>query len=644
MATIRTGLALHDQMTGVLKGVYSSINMTLRAMESLSDTMDEGFDPKQIRAARAAVQQAEAAIKALPPPIEDSERKQNKLNRSFKSGGDAAGELLGIVKKVAATVGTVIGVKKIVSLSDGIVETTARLDLMNDGLQTTAELQEKIFQSAQRSKAAYQPFADSIAALGMQAKDAFSSNEEIIAFMEQVNKTFAIAGTDSTGAASTMYNLTQALATGVLRGQDLNAVMSNAQPIVQNIADYMGVPVGHIRDMAAEGLITADVVKNAMFAAAEETNAKFEGMPLTFGQIMTTMKNAALMEFEPILMKINEIANSEKFDTFVANVTAGLAAIATTALSLFDTLMTIGNFIYDNWSVIEPILWGVVGAVVAWKIAQIALNVALTANPIGVIIMAVAALVGIIIAVTKYIINLWKTNDNFAAALMRAWNNILNFFDKVPIFFARAGIGIANVFRDIRVKALQIMENMINSIIDSINDLISLLNKIPGVSIEALGHVDISSKAALEAEAKRQAGEDFILDMEKSAAKKAAEREQKVLDMLDSRAAKRAQQAEEKAVESAIPEFMAYGDLDHIEKVDEVGKINDTVDISSEDLKTMRDLAEMKSIQNFVTLQPSFNVQTGDIHENADFDILIARLDQELQEALATTAEGLYNV
>ena len=228
-----------------------------------------------------------------------------------------------------------IGVKKVVELADSMTTTRARLDLMNDGLQTTAELQDMIMASANRSRASYQSTADAVSKMGIMAKDAFGSNEELIAFSELINKQFTIAGTSAAGIDAAMLQLTQAMSSGVLRGEELNSVFEQAPTVIQTIADYLGVPIGKIREMAAEGQITSTIVKNAMLASADEINAKFEQMPMTFSQVWTIAKNAILEAFTPVLTMIGQAA----------------------------------QWIYDNWSTIAPIFWGLAAAVLGYAVA-----------------------------------------------------------------------------------------------------------------------------------------------------------------------------------------------------------------------------------------------------------------------------------
>lgn len=444
-----------------------------------------------------------------------------------------------------------------------------------------------------------------------------------------------------------MYQLSQAMAAGKLQGDEFRSIMENAPMLANAIAKFTGKSKGDLKTMSADGTITADIIKGAMFAAADDINKKFAQMPKTFGTIMTLIKNSAYQNFGPAISKMSEMLNNEKVQQNIASLGKLFGDAAVAAIGLLNAIGYVYNFVSTNWSTIEPILWGIVAAIGAWKIAQIGLNIALTANPIGVTIMLISALIGVIVYLVKWFMNAWETNDQFAAGLMRAWNSVLGFFDQVPIFFMKVGYGIINAFETARSTSLRLMQDLVNGLITHVNALIHHLNKIPGVSIEAINKVEFAVSAAAEAEAIRQAGDKAIAAMEMNAVKKATDREQKVLKMLDDRAAKRAAAATDKdnAAEIGIDFGKFAIGLDSIDKVGEVGKIKNKVDISSEDLKTMRELAEMKSIQNFVTLQPTVQV-TGDNHYSTGYDIdtVIARIERELEEGIASSARAVWNV
>lgn len=331
----------------------------------------------------------------------------------------------------------------------------------------------------------------------------------------------------------------------------------------------------------------------------------------------------------------------------------------------------VANFFIQKWPYIEPVITAIVTALGAYVVGQklaaagsVITTLALQAQTIATVGLKVAwqglntamkanviiAIVSALIALGVWLYKTWQTNDNFVAGVMRAWNWLANTLDKINIGFKRAWNGIVNAAEWMKVQTLEIVETMINALIDDINKFIDLLNKIPGVSIDAVSHVSFAAQAAADAEAVRQAGEDAVKLMEDNAAKKAAEREQRVLDMLDNRAAKRAKEEAEKEERFQAPQLPGLGpgmwdSIDNINSVGEVGKIKDKVDISSEDLKTMRELAEMKNIQNFVTLQPAFTF--GDTHIKQDgrtVEEIIANISDVMEEYMVSSARGVFNV
>ncbi|OUO34707.1 tape measure protein, partial [Flavonifractor sp. An306] len=229
------------------------------------------------------------------------------LEGSQRRTAAASSDLASTIRNLAGTYLGFQGARSMLDLSDMIASNTARLDMMNDGLQTTEELNQMIFDSAQRSRGAYADTAAFVAQLGNLAGDAFSSSAEVVAFAEQINKQMAISGTAGQQAEAAMLQLTQGLASGALRGEELNSVMENSSMIAQTIADYMGVTTGELRELASEGQVTATIVKNAMFAAAEETNAKFAEMPMTWAQQWNQMKNLAIQAVMPLLESVNQL-------------------------------------------------------------------------------------------------------------------------------------------------------------------------------------------------------------------------------------------------------------------------------------------------------------------------------------------------
>ncbi len=504
MATIRTSIQVQDAATATLNKIDSGLNKVNRGFENVNTQMSE-VPTKGLQATQKMTQsalQAEMAYKAeaqqlsiiekeaknilatkgtesieskeilaslyeqrvlvsslkadyeritqsakgTSESIRENEENQRKFKNEINSTTTSANNLWDKIKGIALTIGGLAGVKKILNLSDEMATTSARLSLIVDDKGSVEQLENKIFASAIRSRAEYQDTADMIGKLGSQAKGAFKNNDELIAFAEQLNKNFVLAGTNQQGIASAQLQITQALASGVLRGEELNAVFENATPVIQKIADYLDVPIGKIRDLAKDGKLSAQVVKNALLASADETNAAFEKMPMTWSQIWTKMKNIALKAFQPVLKKINEFANNQKvqaaFESFINVISVASQAV----LGLIEGMV----WLYGILEPFAPIILGIVAAYVAFNLisglvsialgimsametahaaaamlasgatlaetaAQWGLNSALYACPIVWIIAIIIAL----IAVLTY---LWFTNDDVAYGILYAWD------------------------------------------------------------------------------------------------------------------------------------------------------------------------------------------------------------------------------
>lgn len=377
MATIRTAIALYDGVTSPLHSIQKAMGIVLNSFESMQRASSNAVDVSAIQEAREELARAETAFDSIEQNIRDANDQQQRFNRSIRDGSSAADGLWQKMKGIAATVGGMIGLKQALGTSDQLTQTNARLNnalIKFDDGGSVEELEAKVMASAQRSRAYYMDTAAAVAKLGTNARDAFTNMDEVIAFSELVNKSFVIGGAGAQEQSAAMLQLTQAMASGVLRGEELNSIFENAPGIIQSIAKYLDVPIGQIRTMASEGQITADIVKNAMFEAADDIENKFSNMPKTWGQIWTGMKNKALSIFAPILNKLNQIANSSKFEAVSNGVIGALAAIASVATVVLDLLINGASWVVDNWSWLSPVIYGVAAALSVYYGAQLAAN------------------------------------------------------------------------------------------------------------------------------------------------------------------------------------------------------------------------------------------------------------------------------
>lgn len=387
--------------------------------------------------------------------------KFKQLATSMKESSSSGNSLVGVLGKVAAAVGSVMGVKQIIGLSDTMSQTKARLDLMNDGLQSTKELQDRIFDSAQKSRGSYQDTADLVSKLGLNAKDAFENTAQIVDFAEQVNKQFVISGASAEETKNATLQLTQALSSGVLRGDELRSIFGQAPTLIQSIANYMGVPIGRIRDMAAEGQITAETVKNALLECADETNAKFASMPLTFSQLWTNFKNRAKQAFQPVLEKINELANNGRLEEYIGKIAEAMATVS-------DVIMNVITWVLDHQDIVKAAFIGLSVAIGAMTVAMWAFNIASYANPVIWIVLAIIAVIALLVAGIVLVVEHWNEIKDAASAcwegVKSAWDNVTDFFkgiwDKIVSGATGLWNSIVSIFTTIKNFFVSIWNSM----------------------------------------------------------------------------------------------------------------------------------------------------------------------------------------
>ena len=541
MATIRTAIALYDGVTAPLQAMHKAMNIVLNSFEAMQRASGNSVDTSAIREAREELARAGAAFDSIEENIRNAGNQQDRFNRRIRDGTTAADGLWSKLKGIAATVGGLAAAKKIIGISDDLASTRARLNLIVDDGGSVDELEQKIMASAQRSRAAYFDTASAVAKLGLNAGAAFDNDmDQVIAFMEQVNKQFVIGGATAQEQSNAMIQLTQAMAAGALRGEELNSILDAAPGIARAIEQYMGVAEGSIKQYAEQGLVTAEVVKNAMFAAADETNAKFESMPKTWAQIRTSMQNKALSIFAPILTKINQIGNSERFTQVTDGIINGLAGIASVATWVLDLLIGGAALVVDNWSWLAPIVGGVAtaflvlnGAMLAYKTvtgivnaletvkaarlamttvatgaqttatfaqtaAQYGLNAALMACPLTWIIILIIALVALfyaaVAAVNKFAGTSVSATGLICGAFMAAlafignifvalWNLVVDVFVMIYNLVATVANFIGNVFNDPVGAVARLFFDLADTVLSVLQALASAIDTIFGSNL-----------------------------------------------------------------------------------------------------------------------------------------------------------------
>ena len=717
MGSISASIQLYDKMSAPLQNIMGALNMTIASMYDMQEAMSTGMDTSSLDAARDSINQADAAMRQLAedtannaPNINENRNAQDNFNRSLQSGKNSADDLMNAVKGVVGAYLTIESVKGVLNASDELVTTTARLDMMNDGLQTTDELVKMVYASAQNARGEFGAMADVVARFGNNAGDAFGSTEEVVAFANLIQKQMTIAGASTQEASNAMLQLSQALGSGVLRGDELNSIFEQAPNLIQSIADYLDVPIGKIREMAQEGQLSADVVKAAIFASADEINAKFDQMPMTWGQVWTSMQNSALMAFQPVLNKINELSNNEQFMVFVENATGMMATLATYILSFFETMGSIATFVSENWSVIAPLVYGVVAALAAYLViatiintinavmaaiegvkaaaqmmatgatlaetaAQYGLNAALAACPITWIIAAIIALIAVIFAVCQQIANMTGVANSGFGVICGGVNVVIQFFKNLGLTVANIALGIGNAIAALASNMMTAFHNaicnvqswfynLLSTALTVIEGICAALNKLPfvefdysGISSAADDYASKAAEAAGNKEDYKSIGDAFnegmstfdtfqdgwAADAFNAGASWGDGVADKVSGMFSMDNIDLTGGVDTSMLSNDFANNAAQTAANTADTADSAGRIADSVDISKENLKYLRDIAETEAINRFTTAEIEVTMNNNNtVSSDMDIDEMVDHLSAGVLEAMEQAADGVH--
>lgn len=686
-------MVLNDGISGVLRKINTALNTTLNAFEQVQRASGRAVDTAQIQAARAALVQANNEVDQMADAYRRAAEQEEVLNRGLRNGNSAASGMLGTVKNIVATLAAGAGLKALTGLSDKLTSTTARLSFIVDDGGSVDALEQKIMASAQRSRSYYMDTASAIASMGSNARRAFGNNDELIGFMELINKSFVIGGASAEGQSAAMLQLTQAMAAGALRGEELNSILENAPSIARAIESYMGIAEGSIKQYAEEGLVTAEVVKNAMFASADEINAKFESMPMTWAQIATKMQNTALAAFDPVLTRLNQVANSAQFNTVINGAINGLAMLATVATGVLDLLINGASFVVENWSWISPIVYGLVAAFIAYNAAalmmstgatfaataaQYGLNAALLACPITWIVVLVIALVAAIYAACSAIAKFTGIANSGFGVICGGINVVVQFFVNLGLTIANITLGIWNAlgacaqnigiaFGNVIAGVQSWFYNLLSTALTVVAGICEALNKLPFVEFDYSGITNAASDYAAKAAEASGNMQDFVSvgdAFNEGMSTFETWQDGWAGDAFDAGAnwgdgvAAGVSDAIGGLFDMDLGAATDYGTgmgdlggfaLDDIagntgETAANTGAAADALTATTEELEYLRDIAERDAINRFTTAEVKIDMtgMTNRIEGGADLDGVISVLTDGFTEALLTAAEGVH--
>ena len=695
-----------DNANAELEQLRMQLNQAIQEQNSLNQAMQN----MDVSATNDAYLRLSQTVGNTERYIRDNVDEQGRFNQEISAGTQQANELTNTIKRAVAAYISIQSVGKALNISDELVQTTSRLNMMNDGVQTTAELVNMVYAAAQDARGSFSQMADVVARFGNNAKDAFSSSEEVVAFADLIQKQMTIAGASTQEAANAELQLSQALGSGVLRGDELNSIFEQAPNLIQNIADYLDVPIGKIREMAADGELSADVVKAAIFSAADDINSKFNEMPMTWGQIWQSMQNTALIAFQPVLQRLNDLANSEAFQTFIQGAIEAMATLANILLNVFEVAASVGAFIGDNWSIIAPIIYGVIAALGAylaimgivnaitaisaaidatkaaadalaagqtflWTVQQYGLNAALAACPITWIIVLIIALIAIIFAVCNAIAKMTGIANSGFGVITGGVNVVIQFFKNLGLTVANIALGIGNAIAALASNMMTAFHNAICSVqswfynllstaLSVIEGICSALNKLPFVEFDYSGISSAADDYAAKASEAAGNKEDYqsISDaFNEGFTTFDAFQDGWASDAFNAGAAW-GDGIADKVSNFSLSDVFGQTDIpnvgdytsgfndaiansgvgDSIGNIDDnTGKIKDSLDVTEEDLKYLRDIAEQESINRFTTAEVTINqTNNNNVSSDTDLDGFITALDDAMGEAIDEVTNG----
>lgn len=705
-----------DNANAELEQLRMQLNQAIQEQNSLNQAMQN----MDVSAANDAYLRLSQTVGNTERYIRDNVDEQGRFNQEISAGTQQANELTNTIKRAVAAYVSIQSVGKALNISDELVQTTSRLNMMNDGVQTTAELVNMVYAAAQDARGSFSQMADVVARFGNNAKDAFSSSEEVVAFADLIQKQMTIAGASTQEAANAELQLSQALGSGVLRGDELNSIFEQAPNLIQNIADYLDVPIGKIREMAADGELSADVVKAAIFSAADDINSKFNEMPMTWGQMWQSMQNTALIAFQPVLQRLNDLANSEAFQTFIQGAIEAMATLANVVLNIFELVGTVGGFIADNWSVISPIIYGVIAALAVYaaylgivkaielasaaasmihslamsaKIAvmaavtgqtmaataaQMGYNGALYACPVVWIIMLLIALIAIIFAVCNAIAKMTGIANSGFGVITGGVNVVIQFFKNLGLTVANIALGIGNAIAALASNMMTAFHNaicnvqswfynLLSTALSVIEGICAALNKLPFVEFDYSGISSAADDYAAKASEAAGNKEDYqsISDaFNEGFTTFDAFQDGWASDAFNAGAAW-GDGIADKVSNFSLSDVFGQTDIpnvgdytsgfndaiansgvgDSIGNIDDnTGKIKDSLEVSEEDLKYLRDIAEQEAINRFTTAEINVDMSgmQNTVNSGDDIDGFMTKLTDSVNEAVDNMTEGVH--
>lgn len=683
MAELSTSIQVNDDFSSIFKSMSSAVNLCAGSFRSFEDAAGNVVNTGQFLMAGAALDRMEYEAQSYKENIVTATMQQEEMNESIQAGEEKTNGLLDKIEGIASSYLKLDTLKKVFNIADDLAQTTAGLNAIAGSEAEVLALQDQIYDSAQRSRTSYLDMADTVTKLSLETGGVFANNQEAIAFAENLNKSFAIAGASQQEISSATAQVTKALGAGVLRSEELNTLFGSAPGMIQHMADYLGVNTQQLREMAAQGELTADVVKNAMLSATDEIDEQLAATPMTWAQAGTNIGNMATKAFQPLFDTITAVTQSEAFQTVIEAIAAGFSLLAEVAGPVLEGLITGAAFLIDNWNVIAPILLGVCAAVAlyeivtkgatlatqgialatkVWGVMQSVLNAVMALNPVMWVILGVIALIAIIYAVVAAINNVTGAGISatgliagaFAVAGAAIWNVILGVVNSI------IGIGIelwnliavfvnffGNVFNDPVGAIAHLFAGLFDFILGIVQSVAAAIDTVLGTDMAgavegfrkdfAAGIDDIFGEQTVIME-KVNASDYYVKGIDYGDAWDAG---YQFGEGIDAKAGS--------LFDGGLEALLGYNSMDGVDEqvastAENTGRMADSMELSEEDMKYIRDIAEREVIDRtvFSSITVDMGGVTNTVSNMADLDNIPQYLVNTIQRQMEVSAEGVH--
>lgn len=685
---ISSAVRIYDGMSPALRSITKTLDIVLNSFNRLQAVSSASIDVTGIAEAKAELASAGSYLDQLENDLNSAAASQDRYTESVERSGSSMDGLVRKVAGLAAGYASMQSIGKVVDFSDELARTESRLSLVTDNVE---DAQNRIMEAANRSRSDFSSTASIVASISGRAGEAFDNDvNAVIAFTETLNKMYKLSGASSQEQASSMLQLTQALGSGVLRGEEFNAVLEASPNIIQAIADYMGKPKGELKDLAAEGAITAGIVRNAIFSAADSVNADFENMRKTWGDVTTLIKNSAVTAFGPVLDKINDMANSGQIEELMFRAQNVFMILSDVAMNTFNLIGGVATFISDNWGYIAPVVLGIAAALALYngalavhngilavsKIAttlmtasQTGFNAALLACPITWIVAGIIALV----AAIYWIVNAY--NDAKGASVSATgvimgsvavgaafiWNlvlalidNLLHGVNTLYSTYAMFANFISNIFVDPIGAVVHLFGDFVDYALSCVETVLRALDKITGqdwASTIAGWRENLAAKVEIVAEKYGNGKYEKVLHEKEFTAESLGLKRWDYSDKYN------AGYSLGEKVDNKVSNLFGgvFDPKEHAGNSSEdysgflgditgnTEKLANSVDISQEDLKYLRDIAERDAINQFTTAEIKIDMNNvNNLSSDMDIDGFIGALEEKLYNSMEIAAEGSY--